>query len=113
MRDEQHGEEHRDFEHWMEAHRERDVEKMLGFVTDDIVIRRSGSDFAPRRGKEEVRCHWLDVSPRSRTCGRMSLHSGSNPRQHPQLVDFPSCPCTLLGEAAWCLLLRARRRFQV
>ena len=46
---------------WMQAHLERDVDKMLSFVTDDIVIRRSGSDFAPRRGKEEVRSHWLDV----------------------------------------------------
>ena len=49
------------FEHRIEAHRERDVEKTLGFVADDIVIRRSGSDFAPRRGKEEVRCHRLEV----------------------------------------------------
>ena len=49
------------FEHWMEAHEERDVDRMLGFVTEDIVIRRSSSDFAPRRGKEEVRCHWLAV----------------------------------------------------
>ena len=35
---------------WMEAHLERDVDKMLSFVTDDIVIRRSGFDFAPEKG---------------------------------------------------------------
>ncbi len=49
------------FERWMKAHRERDVDKMLTFVTDDIVLRRSGSDFAPRTGKEEVRDHWSAV----------------------------------------------------
>ena len=26
------------FERWMKAHRERDVDKMLTFVTDDIVV---------------------------------------------------------------------------
>lgn len=45
----------------MEAHQERYVDKMLSFVTDDTVLRRAGSDFTPRNGKEEVRSHWLAV----------------------------------------------------
>ncbi len=49
------------FDRWMEAHEERDVDRMLEFVTDDIEIRRSSSDFAARRGKREVRCHWTAV----------------------------------------------------
>ena len=75
------------FERWMEAHQERDVDKMLGFVTDDIVIRRASSDFAPRTGKEEVRDHWLAVF-------------ASFPDLREDIIDVTAEGDTLIAEAS-------------
>lgn len=74
------------FQNWIEAHLQQDVDRMLGFVTDDIVIRRSGSDFVPRRGKEEVRSHWLAVF-------------ASFPDLREEIIDVTARGDTLIAEA--------------
>ena len=74
------------FQNWMEAHLEQDVDKMLSFVTDDIVIRRSSSGFLPRRGKDEVRSHWMAVF-------------ASFPDLREEIIDVTAEGDTLVAEA--------------
>ena len=74
------------FQDWMQAHLEQDVDKMLSFVSDDIVIRRSSSGFVPRRGKDEVRSHWMAVF-------------ASFPDLREEIIDVTGEGDTLIAEA--------------
>jgi steroid delta-isomerase-like uncharacterized protein len=47
------------FNEWITAHRAHDLDKLIGFVTDDITIRSAaGEKMPPANGKEEAREHW-------------------------------------------------------
>ena len=74
------------FQDWMQAHLEQDVDKMLSFVSDDIVLRRSSSGFVPRRGKDEVRSHWMAVF-------------ASFPDLREEIIDVTGEGDTLIAEA--------------
>ena len=48
----------RTFNEWITAHRAHDLDKLIGFVTDDVVIRSASEDMTPANGKEQARAHW-------------------------------------------------------
>jgi len=52
----------RTFNEWISAHRAHDLDKLISFVTDDVVIRSAaGEKMPPANGKAEAREHWQGI----------------------------------------------------
>jgi steroid delta-isomerase-like uncharacterized protein len=50
------------FDKWISAHRAHDLDRLIGFVTDDVTIRSAaGRKMPPANGKQEAREHWESV----------------------------------------------------
>ncbi|MGA8536351.1 MAG: nuclear transport factor 2 family protein [Thermoplasmata archaeon] len=52
----------RTFDEWIQAHRAHDLDKLIGFVTDDVTVRSAaGEKMPPANGKAEARAHWGSI----------------------------------------------------
>jgi len=50
------------FDEWIRAHRAHDLDKLIGYVTDDVTVRSAaGEKMPPANGKAEARAHWQSI----------------------------------------------------
>jgi len=50
------------FAQWIEAHRAHDLDRLVTYLTDDVIIQSAaGADMPPATGKEQARHHWQTI----------------------------------------------------